>query len=62
MSSLCEAEGEHSEEVATSHSRNKACSVLKGRNFIVTEVKAIWDEAAEDSEACCFVVITQQKA
>lgn len=37
---LSKAEGEHGEEAATSHSRNRACSVLRGRHFILTEGKA----------------------
>lgn len=40
LSSLSKAEGEHSEEAATSHSRNRAPSGLKGKNFILTEMKA----------------------
>ena len=47
LSPLSKAEGEHGEEAAfSSHSKNRARSVLKGRNFIIVEVKASRDEVA----------------
>lgn len=46
LSPLSKAEGERGEEAATSRSRDRAHSPLKGRNFILTEVKASRDEVA----------------